>query len=122
MLIGMESSIHRISVWNYYFGLGLAKLSIVLQCLRIFGHIPKFRKISIVLFGVMFVFMWWTVLATMFMCTPVSHFWEPEKKGGKCLPRLPLWLVFYLYLSISSFPYLHFDDKNQEEIDEKKNH
>ncbi|EMF08717.1 uncharacterized protein SEPMUDRAFT_144544 [Sphaerulina musiva SO2202] len=80
-----------ISVWNYYFGLGLAKLSIVLQCLRIFGHIPKFRKISIVLFGIMFVFMWWTVLATMFMCTPVSHFWEPEKKGGKCLPRLPLW-------------------------------
>lgn len=58
----------------------------------------------------MFVFMWWTVLATMFMCTPVSHFWEPEKKGGKCMPRLPLWLVLYLFCLL--FPlYLPFDDK-----------
>ncbi|KAI5361671.1 hypothetical protein Slin14017_G084040 [Septoria linicola] len=79
-----------ISIWNYYLGLGLAKLSIVLQYLRIFGHIPKFRKCAYALGFIIFIFTWWTVFVSIFLCQPVSHFWEPHKPG-KCLTKLPLW-------------------------------
>jgi hypothetical protein len=78
------------SIWSYYVGLGLAKLSIVLQCLRVFGHMARFRRWAWVLASVCFAFMVYTVIITVFLCRPVSHFWHPVKEG-RCLPVLPIW-------------------------------
>ncbi|KAF2161772.1 hypothetical protein M409DRAFT_69573 [Zasmidium cellare ATCC 36951] len=79
-----------ISIWNYYLGLGLAKLSIVLQCLRIFGNNKRFRISAYILGAVIAVFTAYTVFITIFLCQPTSHFWHPERPG-KCLNRLPIW-------------------------------
>lgn len=80
-----------VSIWNYYLGLGLAKLSIVLQCLRIFGHLRIFRIAAYILGGVISVFTLWTFFGSVFLCKPISFFWDHEIQGGWCLPRLPLW-------------------------------
>ncbi|KAK4507420.1 hypothetical protein PRZ48_001155 [Zasmidium cellare] len=79
-----------ISIWNYYLGLGLAKLSIVLQCLRIFGNNHRFRISAYILGTIIAVFTAYTVFITIFLCQPTSHFWHPERPG-KCLNRLPIW-------------------------------
>ncbi|KXT15624.1 hypothetical protein AC579_5838 [Pseudocercospora musae] len=78
------------SIWNYYLGLGLAKLSMLVQCMRIFGHIPKFRRAAWILGTVIAVFTTWTFFASVFLCRPISKFWYPNAPGT-CLHRLPLW-------------------------------
>ncbi|KAF7191835.1 Satratoxin biosynthesis SC1 cluster protein 4 [Pseudocercospora fuligena] len=78
------------SIWNYYLGLGLAKLSMVVQCMRIFGHIPKFRRAAWILGTVIAVFTTWTFFVSVFLCGPISKFWYPNGPGT-CLNRLPLW-------------------------------
>ncbi|KXT01454.1 hypothetical protein AC578_9520 [Pseudocercospora eumusae] len=79
-----------ISIWNYYLGLGLAKLSMVVQCMRIFGHIPKFHRAAWILGTVIAVFTTWTFFVSVFLCRPISKFWYPDGPGT-CLNRLPLW-------------------------------
>ncbi|KAK4499551.1 hypothetical protein PRZ48_010067 [Zasmidium cellare] len=66
-----------ISVWNYYIGPGLAKLSIVVQCMRIFGHIKWFRTASYILAAIITAF---TIFSTFISIFP------------SCIDRLPLWL------------------------------
>ena len=44
-IINMEKS-HWVAAWNYFFGLGFAKLSIVLQCLRIVSVGFDFRYLE----------------------------------------------------------------------------
>lgn len=78
------------SIWNYYLGLGLAKLSMVFQCFRIFGHIPSFRRAAWILGSIIFVFTVWTFFVSVFLCRPISKFWSPDEEGA-CLNRLPLW-------------------------------
>ncbi|CAK4023370.1 Hypothetical predicted protein [Lecanosticta acicola] len=79
-----------VATWNYYLGLGFAKLSIVLQCLRIFGRSPRFCIAAYTLGSIIAVFTLWTAFQSIFICWPIPHFWDREVPG-KCLPRLALW-------------------------------
>ncbi|EME44619.1 hypothetical protein DOTSEDRAFT_152576, partial [Dothistroma septosporum NZE10] len=82
---------HWVAAWNYSFGLGFAKMSIILQCLRIFGQIPKFRKWAWALLSVQSLFTLWTGIQSIFLCYPVEYFWDKTIRGGTCLPRVELW-------------------------------
>ncbi|KAK4612337.1 hypothetical protein CLAFUR4_13503 [Fulvia fulva] len=75
-----------ISIILYHIGLGLAKLSIVSQCLRVFGSTRKFVIACYIVGAILIAF---TVFITVFLCKPVFHFWHPERPGT-CLPRLPV--------------------------------
>lgn len=109
-----------VSVWNYYIGLGLAKLSIVsirktalllqkrilriaqvIQCFRIFGHIRAFAIASYILASIIIAFTIFATLTSIFMCRPVPHFWHPMEEGGYCLPRLPLWCANFQTTSLA---------------------
>ncbi|UJO24450.1 uncharacterized protein CLAFUR5_13776 [Fulvia fulva] len=108
-LSNLEKS-HWVAAWNYFFGLGFAKLSIILQCLRIFAHVPKFRRWAWALLSIQTVsrghglvatyemltlalqlFTLWTGIQSIFLCYPVEYFWDKTIEGGKCLPRVELW-------------------------------
>ncbi|EME39876.1 hypothetical protein DOTSEDRAFT_104226, partial [Dothistroma septosporum NZE10] len=79
-----------ISIILYHIGLGSAKLSIVSQCLSVFGSIRRFVIACYVVGAIMIAYMLFTVSITVFLCKPVSYFWHPERPGS-CLPRLPIW-------------------------------
>ncbi|KAK4494850.1 hypothetical protein PRZ48_014206 [Zasmidium cellare] len=79
-----------ISIWVYYLALGFAKLSILLQYMRIFENIPKFKVACWTVIAVVAIFTLWTFFTAMFLCQPIHHFWNPDGPG-KCLNKLVLW-------------------------------
>ena len=80
-----------VAIIAYQISLGLAKLSIVAQCLRVFGSIRKFQITCWVLAAFLVVYILYTVLITVFLCSPTAFFWDFDIRHGKCLPRLPVW-------------------------------
>ncbi|CAK4007352.1 hypothetical protein DOTSEDRAFT_152576 [Lecanosticta acicola] len=97
----MEKS-QWVAAWNYFFALGFAKLSIVLQCLRIFGHIPSFKRWASILFSVLVVFTLWSGFQSMFVCWPVAKYWD-KTIPGKCLPRLQIWFFNSAFNIVTDF-------------------
>lgn len=98
---GSELSAHQklhiekvfwIATWNYFLGLGFAKLSVVLQCLRIFGRNLKFRMAATILGAIIAVridtegaiqqigsqipqvFTIWTFFQSIFICWPIAQY------------------------------------------------
>jgi len=73
------------SIWIYQAALSAAKMSILLQCRRVFP-MPWFRRINTGLIGFVFVFFVWTSCNTIFACVPVDFFWnrtiDPNAKGS----------------------------------------
>ena len=65
-----------LSIWNYYCAQGFAKLSILLQYLRIFGHVDKFRIASYCVIASVVFYILWGALSTAFYCFPASGFWD----------------------------------------------
>ncbi|KAF2170774.1 hypothetical protein M409DRAFT_51034 [Zasmidium cellare ATCC 36951] len=74
------------SVWVYYVALCFAKLSILLQYLRIFPE-RKFRIGCFTLIGVIVGWTFWAFFSALFACWPIRHFWDKSIEGT-CLNRL----------------------------------
>lgn len=86
------------SVWIYYAALGLTKLSILLQYLRIFPQV-KFRRACYAMIGIIVVWSLWATFSALVMCVPIHLFWTAEDffNDPRCLPRLEVWLVALLH-------------------------
>lgn len=82
------------SIWCYYAALGITKISILLQYLRIFPQVT-FRRMCYSLLFIIVVWSLWAVLSAVFMCRPVPVFWESELyfDDARCISRTPIWLV-----------------------------
>ena len=79
------------SVWIYYCALCLAKVSILLQYLRVFPT-KKFRITAFVLMAIIVGYSLGTMFSAMFICTPVRHFWD-RTVDGTCLNETAVWYV-----------------------------
>lgn len=79
-----------VSIPTYNSALGIVKLSVVWQCLRIFGQIDWYRRTSYALLAAIGIFTIWSVFIAIFLCQPIDHFWKPKERG-KCLNRLAIW-------------------------------
>ncbi|PPJ60778.1 hypothetical protein CBER1_02345 [Cercospora berteroae] len=89
-----------VSIPAYIGSLGIIKLSIVYQCLRVFGHIDWFRKASIFMIALLAIFTTWSIFISLFLCRPVNHFWYP-KRPGKCLNKLAIWFFIAIFSIIT---------------------
>ena len=78
-----------VSIWVYYTGLFFAKLSILLQYLRIFMQ-KKFRWACFGLMALTVICSCWAIFSGVFMCSPVESFWD-FSVPGKCMQRLGVW-------------------------------
>lgn len=77
------------SVWIYYLALCFAKLSILLQYLRIFPG-RQFRIACSILMGIIVGWTLWAFFSAVFACWPIRYFWDTSTKGA-CLNRLAVW-------------------------------
>lgn len=77
------------SVWIYYLALCFAKLSILIQYLRLFPE-KKFRAKCYVLITIVIGWTLWAFFSALFGCTPIRHFWDASVEGT-CLNRLAVW-------------------------------
>lgn len=80
------------SIWIYYLCLGLTKLSILIQYLRIFPQV-NFRRMCWAMVGIIIVWTLWATLSAIFMCTPVNVFWSSADyfDDPRCMPRSIIW-------------------------------
>lgn len=78
-----------VSIWVYYAGVFFAKISILLQYLRIFLQ-TRFRLACFILMGITVVCSGWAVFSGVFMCSPVQSFWD-HSIPGTCMHRLGVW-------------------------------
>lgn len=78
-----------VSIWVYYTGLFFAKISILLQYLRIFLQ-KRFRLACFILMGITVVCSCWAIFSGVFMCNPVRRFWD-RSVPGSCMHRLGVW-------------------------------
>ncbi|KXS99891.1 hypothetical protein AC578_4480 [Pseudocercospora eumusae] len=81
-----------ISVIFYHIGLGLAKLAILAQCLRVFGSIRRFQIAAWIVASIIVSYSIWAIVSLIFLCKPITYFWHPDAEG-KCLPKLPIWFL-----------------------------
>lgn len=77
------------SVWIYYLALCFAKLSILIQYLRLFPG-RTFRVKCFILIGIVIGWTGWAFGSALWACTPIRYFWDPSVKGT-CLNRLAVW-------------------------------
>jgi hypothetical protein len=75
----------------YNIGLTFAKISVLLQYLRVFPT-RNVTRICYVLMAIVVVFGLWSTLSTVFFCTPIAAFWDATIKGN-CLPKGPVWFT-----------------------------
>lgn len=82
------------SIWIYYLCLGLTKLSILIQYLRIFPQV-NFRRVCYGMVGVIIVWTLWATLSAIFTCFPAQVFWASADyfDDPRCMPRSIIWLV-----------------------------
>jgi len=80
------------SLWLYYLGLCFTKCGLILQYLRIFTQ-RWFRIAAWTIFGIVVVYSVWTVLSSIFSCTPVHAFWDQSVKDARCMPHGVSWFV-----------------------------
>ncbi|KAF2639294.1 hypothetical protein P280DRAFT_519485 [Massarina eburnea CBS 473.64] len=74
------------SLWIYNVALTSTKLSIVIQYLRIFPN-ARFRLVCFVAIGVISVWGAWAIFGNIYICLPVSFFWDKKVLGGHCLDQ-----------------------------------
>lgn len=77
------------SVWIYYLALCFAKLSILIQYLRLFPG-RKFRVKCFFLIGIVIGWTFWAFFSALFACRPIRYFWDSSVQGT-CLNRLAVW-------------------------------
>lgn len=79
------------SMWLYYLALGLTKLSVLVQYLRIFPTNHRLRSLCLGLIAIVVAHTIWAILSAIVACKPVAFFWDPTKPGGRCLDRTAVW-------------------------------
>ncbi|KAH8892476.1 hypothetical protein GQ53DRAFT_604126, partial [Thozetella sp. PMI_491] len=79
-----------LSIVFYNAGLGVIKISLLLQYYRIFSH--HMRRITLIAMGI--IGMWCTalVLTSIFSCTPIEGFWNKDIEA-RCIPQIPQWYI-----------------------------
>jgi len=80
------------SIWLYNFALTATKISILFQYLRIFSG----RRFQIACYSVLaFVSVYgtWTLFGNIFLCSPVSFFWDKSITLGTCLDQATVWFT-----------------------------
>ncbi|KAM3421849.1 hypothetical protein BST61_g2226 [Cercospora zeina] len=78
---------------SYYGAQGFAKLSILFQYLRIFGHVVNFRRACYVAIALSAFYILWGVVTSMLICYPAAGFWHLDwQKDGRA-HCMPLWRV-----------------------------
>lgn len=84
------------AIWLYHLGIGFARLSIILQVMRIFPQ-AAFGWVRWALcyglLGLNTLLMVWATLSSIFMCDPISAFWTTDIAGEKCWARSVVWLI-----------------------------
>jgi hypothetical protein len=75
-----------VSIYIYYAGLFCVKISILLQYLRVFVQ-KNFQIACYILIGLVTACSLWAIFSGIFMCAPVSHFWN-DRVPGKCMNKL----------------------------------
>ncbi|EME46813.1 hypothetical protein DOTSEDRAFT_125706 [Dothistroma septosporum NZE10] len=80
------------TIWPYHLSMGFCRLSVVLQCLRIFpqanhGWVKWFMRALAVANGLNMV---WATMSSILTCVPVSKYWHPEQEGH-CMS----WMILY---------------------------
>jgi hypothetical protein len=75
------------SILTYNFALNLVKISILLQCRRVFP-IPGMRRATTI--GLVIICAWGFTVIMMFsmMCVPIQSLWD-RSVSGHCLPLIP---------------------------------
>jgi hypothetical protein len=83
------------SIWIYYLCLGLTKLSILIQYLRIFPQV-NFRRMCYAMICIIIVWTLWATLSAIFTCLPAQVFWTSAEyfDDPRCMPRSVIWSVF----------------------------
>nr|OQO30711.1 hypothetical protein B0A51_01835 [Rachicladosporium sp. CCFEE 5018] len=84
-----------VSIVVYQLGLFFVKLSILLQYLRIFPY-RAFRLLCWTLIAFLCCWSCWTVMSSVFLCTPVAAFWDADlkaKPGSHCFNQQVLWFT-----------------------------
>ncbi|KAF2005282.1 hypothetical protein P154DRAFT_425083 [Amniculicola lignicola CBS 123094] len=80
------------SMWIYNLALTFTKVSILVQYHRIFAT-RHFRIICRSVLGVVAAYGIWTLLGSIFICTPVAFFWDKTIPGGTCLNQALVWYM-----------------------------
>ncbi|USW55806.1 hypothetical protein Slin15195_G091250 [Septoria linicola] len=87
-----------LSIWNYYGAQGFAKLSILFQYLRIFGHVRSFRLTCYGVIALSGFYTAWGIITSMLICVPIPGFWHlawQTNGKAKCMPmwrvKVPIW-------------------------------
>lgn len=78
-----------ISIWVYYLALTFTKISILIQYYRLLVY----RKTQIAIWiasGIVAAYGIVTVFDSIFLCTPVSRFWD-KSQSGHCLNETAVW-------------------------------
>ncbi|KAF6825413.1 hypothetical protein CPLU01_10293 [Colletotrichum plurivorum] len=73
---------------TYNLALLFCKLSIIFSYLRVF-KVATTQKVCKTMLAILAVYGAWTVFGSVFMCVPVSAFWNDGT--GKCMDRLAFW-------------------------------
>jgi len=80
------------SILVYCVNLGLTKISIVLQLIRIFGGTGGFmQRIYWLSLGLMMVYTAYSLFSGIFTCWPVAYWWDKSIVGGTCKQKPALW-------------------------------
>ncbi|KAF4552493.1 Hypothetical protein D9617_10g074750 [Elsinoe fawcettii] len=77
-----------VCIWIYNVSLTATKFSILFQYKRIFVT-DKFQISVKVMLVILTIYGLWTFLGCVFICWPVSKFWNPAGPG-KCMPQWPI--------------------------------
>jgi hypothetical protein len=78
------------SIAFYQATLTFTKISIILQCLRIFVA-TRIRRTCWIIFAIVVGYGNWSAVSAIFMCRPVAYFWDKTIANGYCLPEQPVW-------------------------------
>lgn len=78
-----------ISISTYCATIGLTKIAILIQYHRVFPT-QKFRIWCWILLAIMISYTIATVVACIFVCTPVNKFWQPQV-DGHCINTFASW-------------------------------
>jgi hypothetical protein len=67
-------------------------VSILVQYLRIFP-IRRFQQACYVMLCIVLACGSWGIFGNVFMCYPVTSFWDMNHKGGRCMNQYIIWFT-----------------------------
>ncbi|KAK3402655.1 hypothetical protein B0T20DRAFT_4571 [Sordaria brevicollis] len=78
------------TIWIYSLALMFVKMSITVQCYRVF-RTPSMQKFFKIYFVLVVIYGLWTVFGTFFTCWPINLWWEavrgPQAPRGMCMDK-----------------------------------